>query len=68
MEAGIILLLVIGTVFYFLPSAIAAIRQAEHDVAIFAINLLFGWTILGWIAVLVWAVVEKTRSPKQSVR
>jgi hypothetical protein len=23
------------------------------------LNLVLGWTILGWLAVLIWAVVEK---------
>jgi hypothetical protein len=26
---------------------------------IFWVNLLFGWTVLGWIAALIWAVMEK---------
>ena len=45
--------------FYPLPSLIAATRTAEHSVSILLINLLFGWTVLGWIAALIWAVIEK---------
>jgi hypothetical protein len=32
---------------------------------IFFINLVFGWTVLGWIAALIWAIVE---SPKVKIK
>lgn len=44
--------------FYFLPAIISAKRNTKHCNAITLVNLLFGWTILGWIAALIWAVVE----------
>jgi len=37
-----------GLFFYLLPSMIASIRKVEHDGAITDINVLFGWTMLGW--------------------
>lgn len=40
--------------FYFLPTIVAAIRHHPNQNAIFILNLLLGWTILGWIAALVW--------------
>jgi len=46
--------------FYFLPFLIARTRRTEHSRGIFWVNLLFGWTILGWFAALIWAVAEKT--------
>lgn len=52
-----ILFLVI--VFYLLPSVIASTRKTGHQGMIFFVNALFGWTVLGWIAALIWAVVEK---------
>jgi hypothetical protein len=45
--------------FYPLLSVIAAMRTADHSVSILLINLLFGWTVVGWIAALIWSVVEK---------
>lgn len=65
MEAVLFLLIVIGAIFYLLPTAIASIRRAEHHFAIFLVNVLFGWTILGWFAVLVWAVVERPQEIKE---
>lgn len=41
---------------YFLPSIIAASRKHARSDAIFTLNLLAGWTIVGWAAAMVWAV------------
>jgi len=41
---------------YFLPTIIAAARS-KHDVAaIFVLNFFLGWTFVGWIIALVWAL------------
>jgi len=37
---------------YMLPWAIAAVRDVPHWL-VFWINLLLGWTIIGWIVALV---------------
>ena len=44
-----------GFVFYFLPSIIAAARSKRDLVSIFILNLLLGWTAIGWVVALVWA-------------
>ena len=51
--AGILLILVLV---YFLPVAIAITRRHPNGIAIFLINLLFGWTFIGWFIALIWAV------------
>ena len=43
------------TVAYMLPWAIAAVRDVPHW-SVFWINLLLGWTIVGWIVALVMAL------------
>ena len=43
---------------YFLPSVVAAVRVTKRGGAIFLLNLLLGWTVIGWIIALVWAVFE----------
>jgi hypothetical protein len=46
--------LFIAAAIYFLPTLLA-----RHDrLAIFFANLLFGWTIVGWGIVLVWALIK----------
>jgi hypothetical protein len=50
-----VLLIAVNIPLYFLPSLLA--RNKRNKVAIFAVNLIFGWTIVGWFAVLLWALV-----------
>ena len=42
----------IATVGYMLPWAIAAVRDVPHWL-VFWINLLLGWTLIGWVVALV---------------
>ena len=46
----------LGIVAYFLPCIIAATRRHRKAILIFLVNLFFGWSVLGWIFVLVWAL------------
>ena len=41
---------------YFIPGIIAAIRRHRKATSIFLVNLFFGWSVLGWIFALVWAL------------
>jgi hypothetical protein len=43
---------------YFFPSIVAAVRKHRQQGAIVAVNLLLGWTLLGWVAALAWALVN----------
>ena len=53
-------LLMIASIFavYFLPSLIAFAREHKNRLAIFLLNLLLGWTVLGWVSSLVWSVTR----------
>lgn len=53
--AGFIMLGVILAL-YMLPGLIAAARRHRNAGAIFALNLLLGWSVLGWIIALVWSI------------
>lgn len=41
---------------YLLPTFVAFGREHHNKWAILVLNLFLGWTFLGWIASLVWAV------------
>ncbi len=41
---------------YFIPSFIALTRQRDQRLKIFLVNLLTGWTLVGWMAAFIWAV------------
>ena len=46
---------------HFLPTFVAAVRESRHTFLIFVLNLLFGWTIIGWLVLLIWACVGEDR-------
>lgn len=48
----------IGIVIYFLPSFIARAMNHRNFTALFVLNLFLGWTILGWVGALVWALYK----------
>ena len=58
MEGGttIIFLLLLGFIVYFLPWFIALGGKHRNVVVIFLLNLFLGWSLIGWLAALVWAV------------
>lgn len=41
---------------YFLPTIIAILRRKANTGGIFVLNLLLGWTLIGWIGALVWSL------------
>ena len=53
-----LLVIVLIVTFYFLPTLIAFLRQHKNKLAIFLLNLLLGWSVLGWVASLVWSVMR----------
>jgi hypothetical protein len=57
---GLILavILAVALAFYLLPTIIAVLRKHQHMPAIVAVNILLGWSFLGWVAALVWALTE----------
>jgi hypothetical protein len=46
---------------YFIPSLVASTRNQDNRFSIFAINLVLGWTVVGWIGALVWAIYKPAR-------
>ena len=51
-----------AVVTYLLPTYVAASRNAPRLSSIFLLNLIPGWTSMGWIAALVWACVDIKKS------
>lgn len=45
-----------GFVMYFLPVIVALVRSRRDTVSIFLLNLFLGWTFIGWVVALVWAL------------
>lgn len=51
--------IVISVILYFLPTGIALLRRHHNALAIFVLNLLAGWTIIGWFGALAWSVTGR---------
>lgn len=67
-----VFLLAASILAYFLPSMIASRRRHPSAGAIFLLNLLTGWTGIGWLAALIWSassfapavVITQSQPPK----
>jgi hypothetical protein len=54
---GFLLFLIgLGILAYFIPTVIAVMRKHSQTVPIVAVNVLLGWSFLGWIVALVWSL------------
>lgn len=57
-------LLILLLLLYFVPSVVGFVRDHHNKWAIFALNLLLGWTFLGWIGALVWSLTRPSPQPQ----
>jgi hypothetical protein len=61
-----LIFVVFAFVVYFLPTIIAKMREHYNQNAILLLNLILGWTGIGWVIALIWAVMNPP--PKSSSR
>jgi hypothetical protein len=54
-----LVLLIIGVAMYFVPTIVAWRRLHPNRTTIFLLNLLAGWTLLGWILALFWSISRR---------
>lgn len=50
--------LLLSIIFYFIPAIIAYARRHKHREPIGILNLIFGWTGVGWIVCLIWSLLK----------
>ena len=50
---------VASLIIYFLPTIIAFHRDHRNGIAILVVNFVFGWTVLGWVGALIWAIYQE---------
>lgn len=55
MIGGTVIMLVLMFV-YLVPTFIAGARHTQNRIAILNLNLLLGWTLIGWLVALVWSM------------
>lgn len=57
-SAPVAIIVAIVSAGYMLPWAIAAVRGNRNAWSVFWVNLLLGWTVVGWIIALVMSIRE----------
>ena len=60
MALGLVYMILLG-VAYFIPAIIAIYRQHHSRWAIVTLNVLFGWTFIGWAVALIWSLTGVRR-------
>lgn len=53
--------IIIILVLYFIPAVIGIARQKRNAGAILVLNLFLGWTVVGWVVALVWALTVEDK-------
>lgn len=54
-----VVILLIIVIPYFLPAIIAFSKNRHNKSAVLILNIFLGWTFIGWVVALVWAVSNK---------
>ena len=62
-SVAFVLLLTAGSAIYLSPLVIAGMRKHRNLVAIGALNVLAGWTFVGWVVALIWALYRSPHDP-----
>jgi len=60
MDTLIIILLALAL--YFVPTIVAYRRDSDSFGLILLVNIIAGWTLIGWLAILIWAAEGKKSS------
>ena len=62
-----VILALLSLTLYFLPFIVASLRNHHNITAIFVLNLLAGWTFVGWVIALVWSFTAVDRDKSKEV-
>ena len=56
-------IILIVLVFYFIPTIIAISRKHKSMAAIIVVNVLFGWSLIGWLWAFIWSLASAHNAP-----
>lgn len=48
---------------YFIPAIVANKKNHDSYVGILLLNIFLGWSLIGWVVALVWAVTKPQAAP-----
>ena len=52
------LFIILSLILYFLPTIIAINKSKRNTGAIIALNFFLGFTVIGWVIALIWALTK----------
>ena len=55
----VLIIAIAAMVVYVAPSIIALKRKVRNKEILVVLNLIFGWTLAGWVGCLIWSLVEQ---------
>lgn len=58
-EILVIILIIIGLFLYLIPAIVG--RNKRNSTGITLLNIFLGWSLLGWIGALIWAVTSERK-------
>jgi len=54
--------LLLALILYMLPTLIAFARDVPQRFLINVLNIILGWTLIGWIVCFLWALMAETET------
>jgi 4-hydroxybenzoate polyprenyltransferase len=51
----LVTIVVVTVLIYFIPSFVALLRRHTYLKQVLVLNVILGWSTIGWVALLVWA-------------
>lgn len=62
-DSVLVLIPLLAVAIYFLPSLASSAARHPSFQAVFILNLLFGWTIVGWVVAILWTLRRPQEVP-----
>jgi uncharacterized membrane protein len=57
-----VIMLMLVVIIYMLPTLIAFSREHLRRQGVTVLNILLGWTLIGWIVVFLWAALGRAEA------
>ena len=61
---SLIFIIIITALIYFIPTVVCLIRKHTYKFYIIFLNIILGWTLIGWIASLIWSFIDNKKTEK----
>lgn len=61
---SLIFIIIITVLIYFIPTIVCLIRKHTYKFYIIFLNIILGWTLIGWIASLIWSFIDNKKTEK----